>query len=275
MTSALLILGIGFFLGMRHATDPDHVIAVSTIVSREKSIPRAGWIGVLWGVGHTITILVVGVAIILFGFVIPPRVGLALEFSVALMLILLGVLNLTGAMKWISHKLSPMHPDLISSRAGEHSHLHFHGAKMHVHPHSHEDRAQHHARKEEVDPPHWLAEPFVKLGWFHSLRPLLVGIVHGLAGSAAVALLVLGTIHDARWAIFYLLLFGIGTIVGMMLMTLAFAAPVTAAGNRFAWISRTMVTGTGVLSLVFGLVVAYQIGIVDGLFSSHPSWTPH
>jgi len=273
MTSALVILGIGFFLGMRHATDPDHVVAVSTIVSREKSVPRAGWIGVLWGVGHTITILVVGAAIILFDFVIPPRLGLALEFSVALMLILLGVLNLTGAMKWISHELSPTHPDLPSSRIGAHSHLHFHDGTIHVHPHTHDDNAQHHTK--EVDPPHWLASPFVKLGWFHSLRPLLIGIVHGLAGSAAVALLVLGTIHDARWAIFYLLLFGIGTIAGMMLITLAFAVPVTVAGNRFAWISRTVVTGTGVLSLVFGLIVAYQIGIVDGLFSSHPSWTPH
>src|SRR5262245_43412387 len=84
MTSALLILGIGFLLGMRHATDPDHVVAVSTIVSREKSIPRAGWIGILWGIGHTLTILVVGAAIILFGVAIPPRLGLTLEFSVAL-----------------------------------------------------------------------------------------------------------------------------------------------------------------------------------------------
>jgi hypothetical protein len=268
MTSALVILGIGFFLGMRHATDPDHVVAVSTIVSRESSIPRAGWIGVLWGVGHTITILLVGAAIILFGLVIPPRLGLALEFSVALMLILLGVLNLTGALYWISHKLSPTHPD-----SREHSHVHFHGGKIHVHPHSHDRGAEHHAK--EVDPPHWLAHPFVKLGWFHSLRPLLVGIVHGLAGSAAVALLVLGTIHDARWAVFYLLLFGIGTIAGMMLLTLAFAVPVTVAGNRFAWISRAMVAGTGVLSLAFGMVVAYHIGIVDGLFSSHPSWAPH
>jgi hypothetical protein len=274
MTSALLILGVGFFLGMRHATDPDHVVAVSTIVSREKSIPRAGMIGILWGVGHTITILAVGAAIILFGLVIPPRLGLALEFSVALMLILLGVLNLTGAMRWISHKLSPTHPDLNNSpHASEHSHVHFHDGKIHVHPHSHDGGTEHHAKK--VDPPHWLAGPFVKLGWFHSLRPLLVGIVHGLAGSAAVALLVLGTIHNARWAIFYLLLFGIGTIAGMMLLTLAFAAPVTIAGNRFAWISRSMVAGTGVVSLAFGLVVAYQIGIVDGLFSSHPLWTPH
>jgi len=211
MTSALLILGIGFFLGMRHAIDPDHVVAVSTIVSREKSIPRAGWIGVLWGVGHTLTILVVGTAIILFGIVIPPRVGLALEFSVALMLILLGVLNLTGAMKWISKKLSPAHPEAHET----HSHLHFHGTHLHTHAHTHGSETQHHPK--EIDPPHWLRGPFVKLGWFHSLRPLLVGIVHGLAGSAAVALLVLGTIRSPRWAIFYLLLFGLGTIAGMML----------------------------------------------------------
>src|SRR6201987_5308459 len=171
MTSALVILGIGFFLGIRHATDPDHVVAVSTIVSREKSIPRAGWIGVLWGVGHTITILAVGAAIILFGFVIPPRLGLALEFSVALMLILLGVLNLTGAMRWIGHKLSPTHPD-SPAHASQHSHLHFHNGKIHIHPHSHGGEAQHHA--EEIAPPHWLAQPLVKLGWVHSLRPLLI-----------------------------------------------------------------------------------------------------
>jgi high-affinity nickel-transport protein len=281
MTSALLILGIGFFLGMRHATDPDHVVAVSTFVSRERSLARAGWIGVLWGLGHTITILIVGAAIILFGFVIPARLGLALEFSVALMLILLGILNLSGAMRWISHKLSPTHPEPHSApMAGpgatslsEHSHLHFHGGHLHVHPHSHDGATQHHAS--ELDAPHWLRQPFARLGWFHSLRPLLVGIVHGLAGSAAVALLVLGTIRNSRWAIFYLLLFGVGTIVGMMLMTVAFAVPVTLAGNRFAWLSRSLVTGTGLLSLVFGLVVAYQIGVVDGLFSSHPSWTPH
>ncbi len=269
MTSALLILGIGFFLGMRHATDPDHVVAVSTIISREKTLSRAGWIGGLWGVGHTITILIVGAAIILFGFVIPPRLGLALEFSVALMLVLLGVLNLTGAMRWISHKLSPTHPD----QRGEHSHVHFHGGHIHAHAHSHESGVEHHAQ--QLEPPHWLRRPFVKLGWFHSLRPLLVGIVHGLAGSAAVALLVLGTIRNPRWAIFYLLLFGLGTIAGMMLLTLAFAVPYTLAENRFAWLSRTMVAGTGLLSLVFGAAVAYHIGFVDGLFLAHPSWTPH
>jgi len=270
VTSALLILGIGFFLGMRHATDPDHVVAVSTIVSRERSIPRAGWIGILWGVGHTLTILVVGAAIILFGVVIPPRVGLTLEFSVALMLILLGLLNLTGAMHWLSHRFSPTHP----KRRGTHSHLHSHGDYAHVHPHSHSPatdnapEAEHHGT--EVEPPHWLRAPFARLGIFHSLRPLLIGIVHGLAGSAAVALLVLGTIREARWAVFYLLVFGLGTIVGMMLMTLAFAVPFTFAGNRFAWLNKGLVTATGVVSLIFGLFVAYQIGFVDGLFLGEP-----
>jgi high-affinity nickel-transport protein len=281
MTSVLLLLGIGFFLGMRHATDPDHVVAVSTIVSREKSIVRAGWIGLLWGAGHTLTILVVGAAIILFGIVIPPRVGLALEFSVALMLIFLGVLNLTGAMRWISEKFSPAHPCLQV----HHSHVHVHDGHFHFHAHTHGEPVQpgastncdghgeHH--DDEIEPPHWLRAPVEQLGLFHTLRPLLVGIVHGLAGSAAVALLVLGTIREARWAIFYLLVFGLGTIAGMMLMTLAFAVPMTAAGRKFGWLGRSMVTATGVLSVAFGLAVAYQIGFVDGLFTSHPSWTPH
>src|SRR5579871_580627 len=94
MTSApILILALGFVLGMRHATDPDHVIAVSTIVSRERSILRAGLIGILWGCGHTLTILVVCAAISLSELAIPTRVGLTMEFSVGMMLIVLGVLN--------------------------------------------------------------------------------------------------------------------------------------------------------------------------------------
>jgi high-affinity nickel-transport protein len=306
MTNILFLLAVGFFLGMRHATDPDHVVAVSTIVSREKSILRSGWIGILWGVGHTLTILVVGAAIILFGVVIPPRVGLALEFSVALMLILLGVLNLTGAMRWLGEKLSPTH----SERAGSHSHVHVHDGHIHFHSHSHgnheqdathdghghqvtePDARKHHGEEpeaperrgseldapghhgKELDPPHWLAAPVVRLGWFHALRPFLIGIVHGLAGSAGVALLVLGTIRNPRSAVFYLLVFGLGTIVGMMLMTLAFAVPMTVAGNRFAWLSRSMVTATGLLSLAFGFAIAYQTGVVDGLFAAHANWTP-
>src|SRR5580704_5052234 len=198
MISLLAILTIGFFLGMRHATDPDHVIAVSTIVSRERSLAKAALIGALWGLGHTITIVLVGAAIILFNVVIPPRVGLTMEFAVGLMLILLGVLNLAGVTKWMSEKFSPSHPTVT----GEHAHIHGHGSALHFHWHQHQPAKEHHA--ESLSAPGWLRAPFAKLGVFHSMRPLFIGIVHGLAGSAAVALLVLSTIHQPRWGVLYL-----------------------------------------------------------------------
>jgi len=268
LTTGLAILAIGFLLGMRHATDPDHVIAVSTIVSRERSLTKAGLIGILWGCGHTLTIAVVGAAIVLFGLVIPPRVGLTMEFSVGLMLILLGVLNLAGVTQWLSEKLSPSHPRVT----GEHAHVHQHEGGLHFHWHSHSSQQDHHGDSLAV--PGLLRSPIGHLGLFHALRPLFVGLVHGLAGSAAVALLVLSTIREPLWAVFYLLIFGVGTIVGMMLITTALALPFSLAGRRFDRLSRAIVFGSGLLSLGFGFFVCYQIGFVDGLFSSHPHWTP-
>ena len=268
MTTGLAILAIGFLLGMRHAADPDHVIAVSTIVSRERSISKAGLIGILWGLGHTLTILVVGAAIILFGLAIPARAGLTMEFCVGVMLILLGVLNLTGTMSWLSETFSPTHPRV----AGKHTHVHEHGSKMHFHWHSHAPASQHHG--ESLAPPKWLDKSFAGLGLYQALRPLFVGIVHGLAGSAAVALLVLSTIREPKWAVLYLLVFGAGTIAGMMLITSIIALPFSFAGSRFGWLNRALVTGSGVVSLAFGLFVCYQIGFVDGLFRAHPVWSP-
>jgi hypothetical protein len=268
MITGFAVLILGFFLGMRHATDPDHVIAVSTIVSRERSLSKAALIGALWGVGHTLTIVLVGAAIIIFNIVIPPRVGLTMEFAVGLMLILLGILNLTGVSRWMSEKFSPAHPHIT----GEHAHIHEHGSHLHFHRHSHAPVQEHHA--DSLAEPKWLRGPFGSLGVFHSLRPLVIGIVHGLAGSAAVALLVLSTIHDPRWAVFYLFIFGLGTIAGMMLITAAMSLPFSYAGTRFAWLNRGLVTGSGLLSLAFGLFVVYQIGFVDGLFTSHPMWSP-
>lgn len=267
MISGLAILAIGFVLGMRHATDPDHVVAISTIVSRERSIIKAGFIGVLWGVGHTLTILIVGAGIILFGLSIPPRVGLTMEFSVGLMLILLGLLNLTGMMSRMTEKFSPAHPKVI----GSHAHLHGHGSHVHLHWHSHSSASQHHG---EGLASLYSTAPPTKLGLFHTLRPFLVGLVHGLAGSAAVALLVLGTIREPRWAVLYLLIFGLGTIAGMMLITAAIALPFSFAGYRFAWLNRSLVTGSGLASFLFGLFLCYRIGFADGLFATHPSWTP-
>ena len=216
------ILVLGFALGMRHATDADHVVAVSTIVSREHSLRAAAPIGALWGLGHTLTILAVGGAIILFGVVIPPRMGLGMEFSVAIMLVLLGAINVYAVFR---------------------------------HPHAHD-----HERA-------WL--PRARL-----LRPLFVGIVHGLAGSAAIALLVLGAIRDAALGVLYLLVFGVGTIAGMLLITIAMALPVAISARRFERLHRVLAIGTGVGSVGFGLFLVYEIGFVHGLFSSHPTWTP-
>ena len=268
MISMLSMIALGFFLGMRHATDPDHVIAVSTIVSRERTVGRAAVIGTLWGIGHTLTIVVVGGVIILFNLVIPPRLGLSLEFSVALMLILLGTLNLTG----ILQRITAAPTRTVAGGADRHTHTHAHGDYVHEHWHGHGPFA--HGHGDADTPQGWLDQTFGRLGLYQVLRPLIVGIVHGLAGSAAVALLVLATIRHPLWAIAYLGVFGVGTIAGMILITAAIAVPITYTASRFAGINRHLATASGLLSLGVGLFLAYQIGVVDGLFTPHPHWTP-
>ncbi|MGA7380509.1 MAG: high-affinity nickel-transport family protein [Terriglobales bacterium] len=268
MVNLLTIIGIGFLLGIRHATDPDHVIAVTTIVSRQRSIRHAGLIGMLWGVGHTITILGVGAAIILFNLVIPPRIGLTMELAVGLMLILLGVLNLAGVTQWISNRFMPAH----SHEEVIHAHWHTHGGDGHSHVHGHHPEVHLHL---EDQPKGELQRTLARVGLYQLLRPLAVGIVHGLAGSAAVALLVLTTIRDPRWAIVYLLVFGVGTIAGMMLITVIIGAPFAYTGKRFVNLNRGLGVASGLISVAFGLLVTFQIGFVDGLFTANPQWTPH
>jgi high-affinity nickel permease len=251
--SLFAILILSFLLGMRHATDPDHVVAITTIVTKQRGIAQAGLIGVLWGLGHTFTIFLVGTMIILFQVTIPPRVGLSMEFTVAAMLILLGVLNLTGTLCWLqdnfTSSLQLLAPDTELSDSA--------------------------ANSKSTNPESRLQAMFKTLGLFNILRPLMIGIVHGLAGSAAVALLVMTTIHNSWWAIAYLLLFGIGTIAGMMLITALLAMPFAITLKSFSGLNRGMAIASGLLSLGFGLFLSYQIGFVDGLFSSHPRWTPH
>jgi high-affinity nickel-transport protein len=262
------IIVLGFLLGMRHATDPDHVITVSTIVGRQRTAWGAALIGILWGIGHTFTIILVGGAIILFDVVIPPRIGLAMEFSVALMLILLGTLTLTGIMPRITEMVTPG-----PGPAGDiHVHPHRHNDYVHTHPHGHGPGSHGHAegatllsRSDRV---------FGRLGVYQAVRPLIVGLVHGLAGSAAVALLVLTTIQDPLWGIAYLLLFGVGNIAGMMLITTAIGMPFAYTARRSARIHRYIRVASGLLSVGFGFFLAYQIGFVEGLFSSTPRWTP-
>jgi len=226
----LAILGLGFLLGLRHATDADHVMAVSTLVSRERSPRAALTLGALWGLGHTLTLVLVGGAIVVFGIAVSPGLGLSMEMSVAVMLILLGALNLTGrAIPWRA-----VHP---SQAAGS-----------------------------------W---PQALSGTLRrGSRSLVVGVVHGLAGSAAVTLLVLASIRQVSWSLVYLGVFGFGTVLGMMLVTATMALPIQLATLRFESAERFMARTTGALSLAFGLFLAYRIGIVQGLLLGNPSWTP-
>jgi ABC-type nickel/cobalt efflux system permease component RcnA len=245
---ALFVIGLGLILGMRHSTDADHVVAISTIVSKQRSIRNAAFIGSVWGLGHTITIFIVGALIILFGVEIPPRLGLSMEFSVALMLILLGVLNLSGVMQKITTYFTPANVGRAIPATTD---------------------GQPTTRMER-----WLEQSVGRFGLYQCLRPLVIGLVHGLAGSAAVALLVLSTIHNPAWATVYLLIFGIGTMIGMMCMTTAIAVPLTFAGDRFTKLSKYLGAASGMVSLCFGSFLVYQLGFLGGLFTSHPHWTP-
>lgn len=261
MITLISFMFFGFFLGMRHATDADHVIAVSTIVSRERKIGSAALLGMFWGLGHSLTIFFVGGTIILFGIVIPPRLGLAMEFSVALMLILLGLMNLTGLLRWIRGNVTATHQHEHSI----HDHPHRHGDYVHSHPHRHAPEI--HGHDESATPQAWLDRVFGRIGFYQILRPVIIGIVHGLAGSAALALLVLTTIPSPLTALAYLLVFGLGTIAGMMLITAAIALPFAYSARRFASANRHLAMASGLLSLFFGLFLAYHIGFVEGLFT--------
>src|SRR5579863_8540399 len=141
MISFLSIVAVGFFLGMRHATDPDHVIAVTTIVSRQRNLLKAAMTGIFWGIGHTLTIFVVGSAIILFDVVIPARIGLSMEFSVGLMLIVLGAMNIVTFMR-TARKVDAQYEE----KGVVHAHPHIHDGYVHVHEHGHSPESHAHAR---------------------------------------------------------------------------------------------------------------------------------
>lgn len=272
--NVLSFLFLGFFLGMRHATDADHVVAIATIVSRERSMAGSALIGAAWGVGHTMTVMAVGAAIIVFGVVIPPRLGLSMEFAVGIMLVLLGILTLTGMGRTVgaahAHAGVPAggHPlDL-------HDHLHAHGDYVHRHPHG--DGPDAHGHAEEHTPLARLDRSGLGRIAFHKwLRPFAVGLVHGLAGSAAAALMVLSIIREPVAALGYLLLFGLGTIVGMMLITLMLSAPFAFTAVNLPKFNWRLRVASGLISFVFGVILIYGIGFAEGgLFTDAPTWDP-
>jgi high-affinity nickel-transport protein len=200
---------------LRHATDPDHVVAVAAMVSRTRAVRSALRLGVLWGLGHTVTILAVGAAIVALGVVIPPRLGLGMELAVAVVLVVLGVLNVR---------------DVV--------------------------------RGERTRPPR------------SPLAAFIVGVTHGLAGSAAVALLVLGAVRGLALSISYLAIFSAGTIAAMAGITVVMAAPVALASRKVTRFNEWLVLSTGVGSVAFGCFIGWEIVVGGGLFTAHPAWTP-
>jgi len=250
MSQMIALAGFGFLLGMRHATDADHVIAVTTILNRSRRFLDTTLIGALWGLGHTITVVIVGVLIIGFNVVIPPALGLAMEFAVALMLIGLGILNLTGGLGALTERLTPPAP----MHSHDHAHAGAGGAHTHLHGHGSDERLA-------------AGGVVATFGWYQLVRPVAVGLVHGLAGSAAVALLVLATIQDTGTALAYLVIFCIGVAAGMTILTTVIGLPFLLSSTKSAQINRWLTIGSGVLSLAFGLLLAYEIGIGGGLFT--------
>ncbi|HYR91764.1 MAG TPA: urease accessory protein UreH [Terriglobia bacterium] len=204
-TSLLFVLGVGFVLGLKHATDPDHIVAVTTFVGKERSLGRACTIGLCWGLGHTLALSLAGFLVI--GLRIPMSRWLAerLELAVAAMLVILGA-------------------RLIAS----------------VHTKWHEDHDH--------------------FDWTQcGLKPILVGIVHGAAGSAALTLLVISTISSPAHGVLYIMIFGLGSMIGMLAISVLIACPVQWAGERAGAAIRPIQTSAGVLSCLCGLYLATSI----------------
>jgi high-affinity nickel permease len=186
------ILGFGFLLGARHALDADHLAAVSTILSKSPCLRTSGFIGMCWGFGHTLMLLLVGVAVILLKVTIPESVAQTLEFGIGIMLVILG-----SSLAW----------SIYQERW--HLHTHEHDGERHLHLHSHQED-EHHRHH------HWM---------YLSVRPLLIGMAHGLAGSAALMLMVLSTVQTMWQGMAYILVFGIGSVIGMVFLGFLISAP--------------------------------------------------
>jgi ABC-type nickel/cobalt efflux system permease component RcnA len=233
LLSTVSVLGLGLLFGLKHAFEADHVAAVSIIVSERRSFWSSSLVGAVWGVGHTISLLAAGVLVILLHVEISDRVALGLEFCVALMLIGLGA----NALRTLR-------------RGGRlHLHAHAHGDRLHLHPHLHDPAGE--------PPPH----THHRVG----VRPLVVGMVHGLAGSAALMLLVLSSIPSPLVGFAYIGVFGIGSIGGMLGVSALMTVPVHFTATRFARTNTAVRMLAALFSLAFGLSMAYQIGVVDGL----------
>ncbi len=223
----LSYLGIGFAFGVKHALDADHLAAVSTIVTRERTIVRSALIGGLWGVGHTISLLAAGILVIVLHVQIAPTLSRWLETGVAVMLIVLGA-NALRRLAIGGEIAMDAHP---------------HGSHVHVHPHIHDAEGPAHSH-------HRIGLP---------VRPLLVGMVHGMAGSAALMLLVLATIPSTLGQLAYVATFGVGSIGGMLIMSALLALPALFTARRWRAANTAVQVAAALFSLTLGCAMAYQL----------------
>lgn len=248
MDPVLSAVLLGFVLGLQHATDPDHLVAVATIVTRERRFADGALVGVLWGVGHTATLTLAGAVIVGFRLTLSAAVASGLELGVAAMLVLLGVLRLRDAARGLDAvrraHFAADHDHDHGRLEAVHSHPHAHDSHVHAHPHLHPSRRL-------------LAALAARRGRL-PLRALAVGAMHGLAGSAAASLLVLATLRSTAGAVAYLVIFGVGTIIGMTALTAAMAYPVSRA-LRFRRARRALAVCAGLGSIAFGLAYGYAV----------------
>jgi high-affinity nickel-transport protein len=229
---------LGFVLGLQHATDPDHLVAVATIATRERRFAAGALVGVFWGIGHALTLGAAGGILFSVGGVVPVPVATGLELLVAAMLVLLGLLRLRDAVRGIV-SASP------AERVADHHHgsratVHEHDGRVHVHPSTELLRVW------RADSPGTAA------------RAVLVGAVHGIAGTAAVALLVLATLDSAIAAASYLAVFGLGTLAGMTALTAALAYPATRLA-RWRRVRETVAVVSGLAAVAFGCWYAARL----------------
>jgi high-affinity nickel permease len=229
-TSITGALSLGFLLGLRHALDSDHLVAVSAIVSEHKSLARSSIVGTFWGMGHTASLFAVGLIILLLKISIPEHIKLWMEMPVALMLVALGINATFRAARdrgWQIHTHVHSH-----DHQSPHAHIHLHSSSEHNHAHR-----------------------LFRLG----RRPFLVGMVHGFAGSAAVTLAALATVPTVALGLIWIAVFGIGSIGGMLLMSAAISLPFIVTARRFSAINGAIRLLAGLSSIIFGLMIAWTL----------------
>ena len=232
------ILLLGLLIGMKHAIEADHVAAVASLAGRNQSLRDALRMGLAWGLGHTVALFAVGAVVLSLDTVLPERIALILEFGVGIMLVWLGLDVIRR---------------LIKARIHFHAHQHVDGTK-HFHAHSHANEGAHNRLRHEHE--HRRAI---------TLRALAVGLMHGMAGSAALILLTLGQIDSLWVALAYMALFGLGSMLGMAALSIIIAVPLQRMAKHLTWSHSSLNAMVGIVTIGIGAWVMYNAGIADGL----------